>query len=1177
MATNQKQEVELLIKAGTEGLRSIAQLVKELDALGEDTGEASEQLQGLAGSLAELKNQQALVKQFTDLKSQTRQLADEQAEAKERATALGKALAATEQPTKAQRREFEQAKKASKAAGEAWLANQQQLNRLRGTLDEAGISTKDLGGEQVRIRKEIAGVNGEAEALAGKLKEVKTASESAASGMSQSADSAKDLAKEASGTATRLAAFDGALQDIEASAGDLKSLSGLVQEVDGLGVDSGDAARKIEGMATTLESLKGQQQLVTQFSALKAETRQLAEQQAQAKSQATALGKALAATELPTKAQREEFERARDAAKSADEAWLSNQKRLNDLRGALKNAGVSTKDLSSEQTRIRQELAQVNTRASQLATGLSKVRDQAEAAADRSERLAVASEKARKTLGKIGGVVKTVATGLAGLTAAAGASIAGLTLFSRRQADIAEELTNTSKAIGVNREQLQLWRIAGERVGISGEQMSNMLRDVSERLGELSRTGGGEAADVFETLNLNIRDFRDLRPDEQMRRLAQAIGEVGSQSEQIALLEMLASDASQLQPLLENNAAGLRAIFEEAQREGAIYSEAELDKLNQASDIYNKIDLKLKGLLNRIGAELAPAVAEATDKVLELFGTRGEGDKLIEVFKRLVQQSGDFVKNLAENGPEIVDRFRTITTGIQLMGSVAATVFNGLMTALSTFMTMLSGSLSIIPTLAQGVASAIESVGLISEESYGKVAELAERARQKTKELAAQTANYARATVSSGKGVTGAFAEIETSVESAGQQLRETEEQAEKTGDAIGTIKPLPYDLEESADGASEATKELRGELQGLQQDQQELQEEQSGVGSELKDGFNEAGDSIKTAGDETEKVKEKTEDAAKAAEEARKKFLAAWGAAFGKALTDAREKVTALSSAARNLFEMKIGGNAFVSESESAAEALERASKRTDELAAARRRLMSNSFSAWFADTALAAAEVEEKFWAQAVAMENLQEKIEAGSYSLEDLNYASETAASKFDLLDDQRLNGLQGAIDAAKRKLESLSDSADSTLNSLRQRLADIRGDTEEAQRLQFEAERERLQEQLEEARQAGANAAAADYQEALDTLEKINAIEQKNRREEDNARERAAADRQREQERAARERREEQRQINQPVTSATRQVETVRTINVNLNGETFRLLEDDEDAFVRALERARGTFQ
>jgi hypothetical protein len=44
----------LLIKAGTEGLKFIGQRVKELEALGQDTGKASEKLKGLAqpGSVA---------------------------------------------------------------------------------------------------------------------------------------------------------------------------------------------------------------------------------------------------------------------------------------------------------------------------------------------------------------------------------------------------------------------------------------------------------------------------------------------------------------------------------------------------------------------------------------------------------------------------------------------------------------------------------------------------------------------------------------------------------------------------------------------------------------------------------------------------------------------------------------------------------------------------------------------------------------------------------------------------------------------------------------------------------------------------------------------------------------------------------------------------------------------
>lgn len=374
-------------------------------------------------------------------------------------------------------------------------------------------------------------------------------------------------------------------------------------------------------------------------------------------------------------------------------------------------------------------------------------------------------------------------------------------------------------------------------------------------------------------------------------------------------------------------------------------------------------------------------------------------------------------------------------------------------------------------------------------------------------------------------------------------------------------IKGLKESGEIGAEGANAALETIRQKLLEV-------------MGLDIDLGLEDVPDDADNAGAGIDRVKDKTKDAAAAAEEARNKFRSAFGAAFAKAISNAREQVTALSTAARNLFEMKIGGNAFVNEAESASESLERATQRTEELASARRRLMSNSFAAWFADTALAASEVEKQFWSQAVAMENLQEKIEGGAFSLDQLNRLSDTAANRFDLLDDQRLNGLQGAIDAARQKLESLTATADNTLSSLQQRLADIRGDTEEAQRIQYETERQRLQEQLKLAQQAGADEAAADYQKSLDTLEEIYRIEQRNRTEAENAREKEAADRAREQQLAEMERQRAQRELSQPTTSQAR-TETVKTVNVNLGGSTVRVLAGDEDNLIKALERARST--
>jgi hypothetical protein len=237
---------------------------------------------------------------------------------------------------------------------------------------------------------------------------------------------------------------------------------------------------------------------------------------------------------------------------------------------------------------------------------------------------------------------------------------------------------------------------------------------------------------------------------------------------------------------------------------------------------------------------------------------------------------------------------------------------------------------------------------------------------------------------------------------------------------------------------------------------------------------------------------------------------------------------------------------------------------------------MMSNSFAAWFADTAIAAAQTRKEFYAQAVAMEALQKQIESGALSMDQLNRLSDRAANKFNLLDGQRLSGLQGAIDSARAKMDNLNQSAESTLNSLQQRLAEIQGDTEEAQRLQYEAERKRLQVELESAQQAGADNAAADYQRALDQLSKINTIEQKNRREAENQREREAADRQARQEQAERERqaaeatqrRDASTTTNRQDSQGSRQTIVLQTPQ----GGTTEVQTNDPDGFLSALEQA-----
>ena len=1043
------------------------------------------------------------------------------------------------------------------------------------------------------------------------------------------------------------AAVDG-LKNVEGLISDLQELekSGRVELPDNsaaLREGLGKTSEEMQALAGRLTELREQQGLVTQFAELKRETKELAEQQRAAKARATELGKALARTEAPTRAQAQEFERAKKAAQGADEAWISNNRQLNELRGEMEAAGISTKDLAGEQVRIRKELDGVNTQAASLSSELTEMGQSAQQAAPATEDVAEAAEdlgeKADKSSGllsKLGTGLKTVAAGATALIAGIGASAATLTVFSRGQASLADELTNTANAIGVNREALQVWQIAGERVGLTGDKVTDILRSVTERLGEFAATGGGEAAQVMERLNLQIEDFEGLAPDEQMLKFAEAIESL-PKAEQVALLEKLGSDASQLQPLLEDNAAGLRAIAEEAAQAGAIYSEEELDKLLRANDIYNSITIKIQGLTRRIGAELAPAVADATDKVVKLFDQNETGEKLIDMFRRITTWGADMATKLVENADDISKGFGTLWNTIESGASGAMAVFRGLQTIVAGWTTLVAGSFATLLSVVEGVTWAMNKVGLVSDETMNSISAKAGAARDTVVDLGKQTAEYFGKAVEAGKGVVTAFDDAGNSAVAASEKIKNAataeerfwnwvKKNAEDAGNGIDEATRKAKDLEDayeelgvtsqqeldktaaSARAAFEqiqqsgaATKRELAEafkvyaqavietgdkariralateaaVLGLRDAFKEVEKEAGNVGATATSAMDGVAKETEKAADEAERLKENAKDAGDQAEESGNKAGAAFDW-FGAIISSAREGVYALSNAARNLFEQKVGMNNFAKEAETAQDALERVRQELGRVTSSLGRVGAHEgFTRWALELEQSSLQVQKQFWSQAAAMEQLQRKIDAGAYSMEQLAKISDSANTRFDLLDDQRLSGLQSAIDSARAKLESLNSSADSTLSSLRQRLAEIRGDTEEAQRIQYEAERERLEDMLRQAQQAGADEAAADYQQSLDTLEQIYQIEQKNRQEEQNAREKEAADRARDQEMAELERQRSQRELSQPTTVNPARTESVKTVNVNLGGQSFRVLADDESAFLRALENARST--
>ncbi|MBW5802051.1 hypothetical protein [Halomonas elongata] len=213
-----------------------------------------------------------------------------------------------------------------------------------------------------------------------------------------------------------------------------------------------------------------------------------------------------------------------------------------------------------------------------------------------------------------------------------GTAVAGAFAVSNLagQAQMVAETDALAKALGVATGELQAWQYAGEQVGIQGDKMADIFKDVSDKIGDFAATGGGEAADLFEKLNLDVQEMLSLSPDQQLLKIADALGQIEDPSQRTFFLESLADDAVRLQPLLENNAEALREYIEEAERLGVSMDRSDIEAVVQADRAMKQLSATAQGLSNQLLADLGPGISELTGKLTDFIQQAGGAEEVLE-------------------------------------------------------------------------------------------------------------------------------------------------------------------------------------------------------------------------------------------------------------------------------------------------------------------------------------------------------------------------------------------------------------------------------------------------------------------------------------------------------------------------------------------------------------------
>lgn len=121
--------------------------------------------------------------------------------------------------------------------------------------------------------------------------------------------------------------------------------------------------------------------------------------------------------------------------------------------------------------------------------------------------------------------------------------------------------------------------------------------------------------------------------------------------------------------------------------------------------------------------------------------------------------------------------------------------------------------------------------------------------------------------------------------------------------------------------------------------------------------------------------------------------------------------------------------------------------------------------------------------------ATEALNRAVSDGTVNMEMINRATAAATLQFGRLDDATLDKLNAAVAAARDKMAALKDEAADTVAQLQTELARLRGDGEQARRLEEERKLRELNVKLAEAEAQGNGEAAARYRQAVSLQRQI----------------------------------------------------------------------------------------
>jgi hypothetical protein len=384
----------------------------------------------------------------------------------------------------------------------------------------------------------------------------------------------------------------------------------------------------------------------------------------------------------------------------------------------LREAGVDTRKIADEEFRLARALA-----ATQQKHETLKRYETAR------ERLFGARKEKTPLVQKAGEQVRGIANNVLFLGTAAtgaGAIMAGLALKTLKAAD---EIGDTADKLKIGSTALQELRYGAQQSGAEVGALDKAIAKMAVNIGAhklakgknkdgLTSVGGFQmfappsndnaaAADPFKQIGLKAKELAKLKPDEQLKQIADGLAKLKTHAEKAAAAQAIfGKGAGEVLPFLEEGSAGIDKLSKAAHKYGGVLSEETVRAADEADKAMRDAEMAVGGLTATLGGALLPTIT-----------------KTFKEFSVWVSSNREQIKKWAESVAKWIE-----TKGLPAIKSIAAEVqsFAGKVISLVQGAAKLTGGFSNLAFIVAGLrlAPLALTMGKIGVETYKAAAAL---------------------------------------------------------------------------------------------------------------------------------------------------------------------------------------------------------------------------------------------------------------------------------------------------------------------------------------------------------------------------------------------------------------------------------------------------------------------